>query len=444
MRTSPNGRPVVVQTGASIIVEDAQGRILMQQRADDGTWSYPGGRIEIDETVEDGARREVLEECGLQVGQLELLGVFSGEALNHVYPNGNEVCGVDIVFVSRDYSGELASRDQEARAMGFYPIDALPQPISSMNAKQLEAYLARRRENEPPKGLYGALEAGGTKMVCAVCDENGQVLHRVCIPTRTPEETMPEMLAFFRQYPIQALGIGCFGPVDPDPGSATYGYITTTPKLAWQNYPIVQKFENALHIPIGFDTDVNAAALGEATWGSCKGIDHCLYITVGTGVGVGVIIGGKPYHGLMHPEGGHILLARHPGDPMPDSRCPFHENCLEGLAAGPAIEKRWGQKAELLSQDEQVWELEAWYLAQAICNYILLLSPQRIVLGGGVSHQPGLIERVRRQLGLFNNGYIQNSAMENLEQLLVLPALNDDQGVMGCAKLAMDALKRKV
>lgn len=144
-RLSPNGTPVVVQTGASIIVEDSQGRILMQQRRDDGTWSYPGGRIEIDETVEDGARREVREECGLEVGDLRLLGVFSGKELNHVYPNGNEVCGVDIVFVSSDYSGQLQSGDGEAARMGFYPIDSLPQPISPMNAKQLRAYLQTRR-----------------------------------------------------------------------------------------------------------------------------------------------------------------------------------------------------------------------------------------------------------------------------------------------------------
>lgn len=144
-RLAPNGTPVVVQTGASIIVEDNQGRILMQQRSDDGTWSYPGGRIEIDETVEDGARREVREECGLEVGNLHLLGVFSGPELNHVYPNGNEVCGVDIVYVSNDYTGELQCEDGEAQRMGFYPIDALPQPISPMNAKQINAYLETRK-----------------------------------------------------------------------------------------------------------------------------------------------------------------------------------------------------------------------------------------------------------------------------------------------------------
>ncbi len=152
VRYAPNGTPVVVQTGASIIVEDEQGRILMQQRRDDGNWSYPGGRIEIDETVEDGARREVREECGLEVGELELLGVFSGRELNHVYPNGNEVCGVDIVYVSRDYRGELHSEDGEATRMGFYPIDGLPQPISPMNARQIDTYLALRRKKDQKRG----------------------------------------------------------------------------------------------------------------------------------------------------------------------------------------------------------------------------------------------------------------------------------------------------
>ncbi len=288
--------------------------------------------------------------------------------------------------------------------------------------------------------LYGALEAGGTKMVCAICDGSGNVLDRISIPTRTPEETMPEMIAWFQKFPIQALGIGCFGPIDLDRKSPTYGYITTTPKLEWQNYPIVEAFRKALQIPIGFDTDVNAAALGEAEWGSCKGLQHCLYITVGTGIGVGVIANGQPYHGLMHPEGGHILLPRHPEDPMVGSGCPFHENCLEGLAAGPSLEKRWGKKGEALSGDPKVWELEAWYLAQAVTNYIMLLSPERIVLGGGVSHQPGLIEQVREQIRILINGYIKNTSTADLDAFLVHPALNDNQGILGCAKLAMQAV----
>ena len=289
--------------------------------------------------------------------------------------------------------------------------------------------------------LYGALEAGGTKMVCAIGDENGNILERISIPTRTPAETMGPMIDFFRGKGIRALGIGCFGPVDLNKKSPTYGYITSTPKLAWQNFPIVAEFEKALGVPVGFDTDVNAAALGEATWGCTKDVENSIYITVGTGVGVGVIIGGKPYHGMMHPEGGHILLARHPEDPMVGSGCPFHENCLEGLAAGPSLEKRWGVKGAELSGRKEVWELEAYYIGQALADYILILSPERIVLGGGVTHQEGLLALIRQETAKQLAGYIRTAATQNLDSYIVGVSLNDNQGVMGSVKLAMDAEK---
>ena len=289
--------------------------------------------------------------------------------------------------------------------------------------------------------LYGALEAGGTKMVCALGDENGNILERISIPTRTPAETMGPMIDFFRGKGIRALGIGCFGPVDLNKKSSTYGYITSTPKLAWQNFPIVAEFQKALGVPVGFDTDVNAAALGEATWGCTKDVENSIYITVGTGVGVGVIINGKPYHGMIHPEGGHILLSRHPEDPMVGSGCPFHENCLEGLAAGPSLEKRWGVKGAELSGRKEVWELEAYYIGQAIADYILLLSPERIVLGGGVTHQEGLLALVRQEAVKQLAGYIRAEALIHPETYIVGVSLNDNQGVMGAVKLAMDAEK---
>ena len=289
--------------------------------------------------------------------------------------------------------------------------------------------------------LYGALEAGGTKMVCAIGDENGNILERISIPTRTPAETMGPMIDFFRGKEIRALGIGCFGPVDLKKGSRTYGYITSTPKLAWQNFPIVAEFQKALGVPVGFDTDVNAAALGEATWGCTKDVENSIYITVGTGVGVGVIIGGKPYHGMMHPEGGHILLARHPEDPMVGSGCPFHENCLEGLAAGPSLEKRWGVKGAELTGRKEVWQLEAYYIGQALADYILILSPERIVLGGGVTHQEGLLALIRQETAKQLAGYIRTAATQNLDSYIVGVSLNDNQGVMGAVKLAMDAEK---
>lgn len=289
--------------------------------------------------------------------------------------------------------------------------------------------------------LYGALEAGGTKMVCAIGDENGNILERISIPTRTPAETMGPMIDFFRGKGIRALGIGCFGPVDLKKGSRTYGYITSTPKLAWQNYPIVAEFEKTLGVPVGFDTDVNAAALGEATWGCTRDVENSIYITVGTGVGVGVIIGGKPYHGMLHPEGGHILLARHPDDPMVGSGCPFHENCLEGLAAGPSLEKRWGIKGAELTGRKEVWQLEAYYIGQALADYILILSPERIVLGGGVTHQEGLLALIRQETAKQLAGYIRTAAIDHLDSYIVGVSLNDNQGVMGAVKLAMDAEK---
>ena len=289
--------------------------------------------------------------------------------------------------------------------------------------------------------LYGALEAGGTKMVCAIGDENGNILERISIPTRTPAETMGPMIDFFRGKGICALGIGCFGPVDLNKKSPTYGYITSTPKLAWQNFPIVAEFQKALGVPVGFDTDVNAAALGEATWGCTKDVENSIYITVGTGVGVGVIINGKPYHGMIHPEGGHILLGRHPDDPMVGSGCPFHENCLEGLAAGPSLEKRWGVKGAELTGRKEVWQLEAYYIGQALADYILILSPERIVLGGGVTHQEGLLALIRQETAKQLAGYIRTAATQNLDSYIVGVSLNDNQGVMGAVKLAMDAEK---
>ena len=286
---------------------------------------------------------------------------------------------------------------------------------------------------------YGALEAGGTKMVCAIGDETGKIIARVSIPTQTPEQTMPPMIDFFRQYPIRALGIGCFGPVDLDKKSPTYGYITTTPKLPWQNYDIVGEFHRALQVPVGFDTDVNAAALGEATWGCTRGLDHSIYITVGTGIGVGVIAGGKPYHGMLHPEGGHIPLAIHPDDPMKQGICPYHPNCLEGLAAGPSLQARWGRKGVELTDRPEVWALEAHYLGQALMSYILILSPQRIVLGGGVMKQPSLLSLVRRETMAQLNRYVQGKGLEDPETYIVAPSLDDNQGILGALKLAMDA-----
>lgn len=285
----------------------------------------------------------------------------------------------------------------------------------------------------------GALEAGGTKMVCAVGNEQGEILERITIPTETPEVTMPKLLDYFQKAKIEALGIGCFGPVDLHPTSKTYGYITTTSKLAWRNYPILGEFQKILPIPMGFDTDVNGSMLGEATWGCAKGLDTAIYITVGTGVGVGILAGGKLLHGMQHPEAGHILLPKRADDPY-TGKCPYHGTCMEGLAAGPAIEERWGKKAEALSDRPEVWELEAYYLAYAITNYILILSPQKIILGGGVMHQEQLLPLVRKKVTEMLGGYIKTEELSQMDTYLVSPSLADNQGILGALKLGIDAI----
>ena len=288
--------------------------------------------------------------------------------------------------------------------------------------------------------LLGALEAGGTKMVCAVGDETGKIMDRISIPTETPEITMPKLIEFFKKYELAAIGIGTFGPADLNPKSETYGHIMATPKLAWKDYDIRGEFERALNIPVGFDTDVNAACLGEATFGCMQDVDTGIYITIGTGVGVGTMVNRQLLHGMLHPEGGHILLEKNPKDTY-KGKCPFHSNCMEGLAAGPAIEGRYGKKAFDLKDVPEVWELEAEYIAKALVNYILILSPQRIVLGGGVMHQEQLFPLVRQKTVELLNGYVLTKEIDNIESYIVPPSLNDNQGVMGCIRLALDALE---
>ncbi|MBE5843357.1 MAG: ROK family protein [Butyrivibrio sp.] len=286
--------------------------------------------------------------------------------------------------------------------------------------------------------LYGALEAGGTKMVCAIGDENGKILDRVKFPTETPETTMPQIFDYFRDKGLAAIGIACFGPIDLHKDSPTYGSITSTPKKGWSGYNIVRETEKELGLPVGFDTDVNGSMLGEATWGCAKGVSDAIYLTIGTGVGGGVISNGKLLHGMLHPEVGHIRLPRVEGDPG-KSVCPFHDNCFEGLAAGPSLKERWGVSADQLADKAEVWEIESEYIANALMSYALILSPQKIILGGGVMHQEQLFPLVRKKFSELVNGYIVTDEMKNLDDYIVPPSLNDDQGIMGAIKLAIDA-----
>ncbi len=287
----------------------------------------------------------------------------------------------------------------------------------------------------------GAIEAGGTKFVCGVGDENGRIFERVRFPTGDPEPTMRQVIDFFRDKRVEAIGIGSFGPIDVDPSSPRYGHITTTPKPGWSGFDFLGTLKKEFAVPYGWDTDVNAAAFGEATWGAAKGLDSCVYFTIGTGVGMGVYAEGKLLHGLVHPEGGHIPVRRHPDDSFPGV-CPYHGDCLEGMASGPALGKRWGAPGSELPPDHPAWPIEAHYIAQAVATAILMLSPKKVILGGGVMHQAQLFPLVRREVQRALNGYVQSpSVLERIDDYIVAPGLGDDAGLCGALALGLAALR---
>ena len=289
----------------------------------------------------------------------------------------------------------------------------------------------------------GALEAGGTKMVCAIGDELGNVIERASFPTRMPEETMPDIINYFKDKNIEALGVSSFGPLNLDESDPNYGDITTTPKPGWKNYPLRRELMKALNVPVGIDTDVNGAALSEALLGAGKGTDSLVYYTIGTGIGGGAVVEGKLLHGLVHPEMGHMMMRPCKDDPTPHGFCPYHDGCLEGMANGPAIEKRWGVSAKELPEDHIAWDVEAEYLAQMCANTTLILSPKKIVLGGGVMHQLHLFPKIRRRTLEILNGYVAHKAvLEDIDNYIVPPALGDNAGAAGSLLLALDALKK--
>lgn len=294
--------------------------------------------------------------------------------------------------------------------------------------------------------LLAGLEAGGTKFVCAVGTGPADVRAEARFPTTTPADTLAQCIAFFRQFPnIAALGIASFGPVDLRPASPAYGRITSTPKPSWADADIVRPLQRALNVPVALDIDVNGAALGEWRWGAAQGLDTFMYLTVGTGIGGGGMVGGQLMHGLLHPEMGHIRIPHDwQADPFAGI-CPFHGDCLEGLAAGPALEVRWGTRAETLPPDHPAWELEARYLALALQTYICTLSPQRIILGGGVMAQKHLLPLIRTQVQNLLNSYLSTPALlEDIESYIVPPALGGRAGVLGALVLAKKALRRSL
>jgi fructokinase len=294
--------------------------------------------------------------------------------------------------------------------------------------------------------LYGGIETGGTTFTCAIGSGPNDLVVEICLPTTTPGNTVERTVDFFRSHarthPVRAIGIGSFGPVDLDRESPTYGCITTTPKPGWSNTDLCGPIREALQVPVVLDTDVNAAAFGEYHWASGdRAVDPLLYLTVGTGIGLGAIVHGKPLHGLLHPEAGHMRV---PHDSVLDpfeGACPFHGDCWEGLASGHALDKRWGRRGEDLLPDHPAWELEAHYLGLGVANLIYCFSPRRLVIGGGVMQQPGLLERVRRETQASLRGYLRSPALtEDIDRLIVQPWLGSRSGVLGALALAALAL----
>lgn len=293
--------------------------------------------------------------------------------------------------------------------------------------------------------MFGGLEAGGNKFVCAVGTGPANLSEPITIPTTTPQETIGQALEFFgRRDELTAMGIGSFGPVDLDRASFTYGFITSTPKLEWVNTNLVGSFELELGLPVAFDTDVNAAALGEGRWGAGRELADFIYITVGTGIGGGAMVDGRLVHGLVHPEMGHIRIPHDlAADPF-DGACPYHGDCLEGLASGPAIERRWGKPGEDIDGDHEAWELEAEYLAHGVANLVSTLSPRRVIMGGGVMRQRQLFPPIRRRVQELLNGYIDSPAiLEEIDDFIVEPALGERSGVLGAIALAQDVAESR-
>ena len=290
--------------------------------------------------------------------------------------------------------------------------------------------------------LYGGIEAGGTKFVCVVASGPNHIVDEVRFPTTTPEETLGRSIEFFQSFissgQINAIGVGCFGPLDLNKKSSTYGFIASTPKPNWSNTDVHGKLQRALNVDIAFDLDVNAAAMGESLWGASKGLDSSLYLTIGTGIGGGYIKDGKPLIGMLHSEMGHIRIPHDLNlDPF-HGNCPFHDDCFEGLASGPAIEKRLGLTGAFIPEDDPFWDIEAEYIASALMNFILTLSPRKIILGGGVMQREFLFPEIRRRVRELLNGYVSSKNIsENIDNYIVPPALGNQSGSLGAIALAM-------
>jgi fructokinase len=296
--------------------------------------------------------------------------------------------------------------------------------------------------------LIAAIEAGGTKINCTIGTGPDDLRSIKRIETTDPTETLREVLHYLdhgskEHGHFSAIGVGSFGPIDLSPHSDTYGYITTTPKPGWKYTDLLGSLKEVFHVPMGFDTDVNAAALAENLWGAGKGCDPLVYLTIGTGIGGGVLVNGKPLHGALHPEIGHLFVPQIMSEaPDPDGICPYHGSCLEGLVSGPAIASRWGAPAESFPETHECWGEFSTLLALGLVNLILTLSPRRIILGGGVMHQTHLFPMIREEVQRLLNGYLQTrELMEDIDSYIVPPGLGDQAGILGALALGKEALR---
>lgn len=283
---------------------------------------------------------------------------------------------------------------------------------------------------------FGGIEAGGTKFVCAVSDQQQNLVKKISIPTTTPEATFAEVFEFFDQYELSALGIGSFGPIGIDPSKDNYGYILATPKPGWSEVDFLGKIKERYAIPIAWTTDVNAAAYGELKKGAAQGKKSCIYLTVGTGIGGGVVINENIFSGIGHPEMGHMHIKHHPDDDY-DGTCPYHKDCLEGLAAGPSLEARTGIKGQDLPEEHPIWDLQAYYIGQALMSYSLILAPEKIVLGGGVMNQNQMLMKIRQSFVDQMSGYLETPPAS---EYIVRWGLPNESGIIGCLLLAEEAL----
>ncbi|MGX7200342.1 ROK family protein [Enterococcus nangangensis] len=284
--------------------------------------------------------------------------------------------------------------------------------------------------------LYGGIEAGGTKFICAVANENFKIIAKGSIATGEPQETLAAVYRFFDQYTLSSLGVASFGPIGIQPGTEDYGYILQTPKKAWQNFNLLGAIQTRYAVPTAWTTDVNAAAYGELKLGAAKGADSCLYLTIGTGIGGGLVLNGKIYSGFTHPEMGHLFLKRHPQDDYQGS-CPYHHDCFEGLAAGPSLEARTGIKGQDLPEDHPVWELQAFYIAQALISYTLMVAPTKIILGGGVMNQEHLLKKIQCSFKVQLQDYVVTPP---LAEYIVKWGLPNESGIYGSLLLGKEAI----